>query len=48
MKYIFPKRFKLNKEDEESARKVYRFFLWLLIGTVSGSIIFTILLPWIL
>ena len=44
MEYIYPKRFKLNKKDEESARKVYRFFLWLLLGTITGSIIFKIII----
>ncbi len=44
MEYIYPKRFKQSKQDEEQGRKVYTAFVWYVLGTITGFIILQIIL----
>ena len=34
MEYVYPSRFKLNEKDKEKARRIYKWFVWFLLGNL--------------
>lgn len=35
MEYVYPSKFKLSEKDREKARRIYRWFVWFLLGNIT-------------